>query len=252
MTQGTITQASIHGRDGAQRHKIQAAQQIGPPPWGLAYKKRTYSPNRVPYPMKRVDWDPNGERNPQNPRLQQVRPHFWDEATDIIASEIKRLHKEYGPLSILLQCDGHSESKLIHAPHGCCTLLLDKMGGFTQQVRNPDSWEGWYWGAKHVWGKGFIGNMAPAENLVNDMTENTELLVVQGGDLETTPWGFRGQMASRVMFFWQKAGMEQVYICPDLNYSAAVHANKWIPVLPNTDAALQLAIIYTWVTGRHI
>ena len=39
-----------------------------------------------------------------------------------------------------------------------------------------------------------------------------------------------------------------MYICPDLNYGAAIHADKWIPVLPNTDAALQLAIIYTWVT----
>jgi trimethylamine-N-oxide reductase (cytochrome c) len=33
-----------------------------------------------------------------------------------------------------------------------------------------------------------------------------------------------------------------------LNYGAAIHADKWIPVLPNTDAALQLAIIYTWIT----
>jgi len=39
-----------------------------------------------------------------------------------------------------------------------------------------------------------------------------------------------------------------VYICPDLNYAAAVHADKWIPVLPNTDAALQLAIIHVWLT----
>jgi anaerobic selenocysteine-containing dehydrogenase len=35
---------------------------------------------------------------------------------------------------------------------------------------------------------------------------------------------------------------------PGLNYGAAVHADKWIPVLPNTDAALQLAIIYVWIT----
>ncbi len=39
-----------------------------------------------------------------------------------------------------------------------------------------------------------------------------------------------------------------MYICPDLNYGAAIHADKWIPILPNTDAALQLAIIYTWIT----
>ena len=32
-----------------------------------------------------------------------------------------------------------------------------------------------------------------------------------------------------------------------MNYGAAVHADKWIPVLPNTDAALQLAIAYLWI-----
>jgi trimethylamine-N-oxide reductase (cytochrome c) len=31
-----------------------------------SYKKRVYSKNRVQYPLKRVDWDPNGKRNPQN------------------------------------------------------------------------------------------------------------------------------------------------------------------------------------------
>ena len=35
-------------------------------PFSMAYKKRVYSPNRIKYPMKRVDWDPEGERNPQN------------------------------------------------------------------------------------------------------------------------------------------------------------------------------------------
>ena len=37
-----------------------------PGPYSVAYKKRAYSPNRIKYPLKRVDWDPNGERNPQN------------------------------------------------------------------------------------------------------------------------------------------------------------------------------------------
>jgi len=34
--------------------------------FSLAYKKRTYSPNRIKYPLIRADWDPKGERNPQN------------------------------------------------------------------------------------------------------------------------------------------------------------------------------------------
>jgi trimethylamine-N-oxide reductase (cytochrome c) len=37
-------------------------------------------------------------------------------------------------------------------------------------------------------------------------------------------------------------------MCPDLNYAAAVHADKWIPVLPNTDPTWQLALAYIWIT----
>ena len=73
------------------------------------------------------------------------------------------------------------------------------------------------------------------------------MLLFWGCDPETTPWGFTGQFASRSSTSGREAGIKQVYICPDLNYGAAVHADKWIPVLPNTDAALQLAIIYTWI-----
>src|SRR3990170_1544348 len=89
------------------------------PPYSIAYKKRVYSPARVRYPLKRVDWDPNGERNPQNRGKSKYVRISWDEATDLIAAEIRRIHKEYGPLAILVQADGHGECKMIHAPHGC-------------------------------------------------------------------------------------------------------------------------------------
>src|SRR4030042_210324 len=36
------------------------------PPFSLAYKKRIYSPNRILYPLKRVDFDPDGDRNTVN------------------------------------------------------------------------------------------------------------------------------------------------------------------------------------------
>jgi molybdopterin guanine dinucleotide-containing S/N-oxide reductase-like protein len=219
-----------------------------PSPFSLAYKKRVYSPNRIKYPLKRVDWDPDGERNPQNRGKSRYQRISWEEAARIIASEIKRVGAKYGPFAILLQADGHGECKTIHAAHGCPRLLLDKTGGFTQQVRNPDSWEGWYWGARHVWGEGDMGMMCPTDNIIKDITENCDMILFWSCDPETTPWGFVGQLPSRLCYFWSAAGIKQVYICPDLNYGAAVHADKWIPILPNTDAAMQLAIIYTWIT----
>lgn len=219
-----------------------------PGPFSLAYKKRTYSPNRIKYPLKRVDWDPTGERNPQNRGKSKYQRISWDEATNIIASELKRICKQYGPNAVLCQADGHGENKTINSAHGYSTMLMELLGGFTQQVRNPDSWEGWYWGSKHVWGNGSVGLMLPNSNVINDICQNSQMVLFWGCDPETTPWGFAGQYSSRLCYYWKEIGIKQVYICPDLNYGAAIHANKWIPILPNTDAALQLAIAYIWIT----
>ncbi|MFC1861601.1 molybdopterin-dependent oxidoreductase, partial [Chloroflexota bacterium] len=217
------------------------------PPLSVAYKKRVYSPNRIKYPLKRVDWDPNGERNPQNRGKSKYKRIPWNEATDLVASELRRIKEKYGLYAVLAQADGHGESKTVHPAHGCQTRLLKLMGGYTLQVRNPDSWEGWYFGAKHVWGMEPLGLMLPYGNVYQDVARNTEMLLYWGCDPETTVWYRSGQAASRFSFWFTQLGIKCVYICPDLNYGAAVHADKWIPVLPNTDTALHLAVAYTWI-----
>ena len=111
---------------------------------------------------------------------------------------------------------------------------------------SPDSWEGWWWGAKHVWGCEPVGQQMPQKNLIWDISKNAELLLFWGCDQETTTWGWQGQLPSRLSFWWTELGIRQIYIAPDCNYANAVHADKWIPVLPNTDAALYLAIAYQW------
>ena len=136
---------------------------------------------------------------------------------------------------------------MVHGPHSCQMLLMEKVGGYTQAIRNADSWEGWYWGAEHVWGEGAQGHSTDADNVLYDITQHTEMLIAIGCDLETTPWGFGGQFPSNVCYFWNDIGIKQISIAPDLNYYAGVHADKWIPILPNTDAALHLAIAYTWI-----
>lgn len=218
------------------------------PPITLSYKKRYYSPNRVRYPLKRVDWDPNGNRNIENRGKSRYVRIPWDEALEIIASEIRRAKEKYGSTAILYQSDQHGENKVVHGPHGCARKLLRLLGGYTLQVRNPDSWEGWTWGAKHVWGCQPVGQQVPQTNNIPDIAENTELLLFWGCDQETTTWGWSGQLPSRFSYWFTELGIRQIYIAPDLNYAAAVHADRWIPVLPNTDTALYLAIAYVWIT----
>jgi trimethylamine-N-oxide reductase (cytochrome c) len=73
------------------------------------------------------------------------------------------------------------------------------------------------------------------------------MLLFWGCDPETTPYFYQAGTPSQLCYYWSRLGIKQVYVCPDVNYGCAVHADKWIPVLPNTDAALQLAIAYTWI-----
>ena len=217
-------------------------------PIGAAYKKRVYSKNRVRYPLKRVDWDPSGERNTQNRGSSGYVRISWDEATELVAAELKRVGKTYGPEAVLSQADMHGESKHLSPSHGCANRLLSLLGGYTIQMRNLDSWEGQNWGAKHVWGCEPVGEMMPAANLYPDIAENGELLLFWGCAPETTAHPIQGMLASRLCYWLTEIGLKSVYVCPDLNYGAAVHADKWIPILPNTDAALQLAIAYVWMT----
>lgn len=215
-------------------------------PFALAYKQRVYSPNRILYPMKRVDFDPNGERNIQNRGKSKYVRISWDEATDIVAKEVLRVKEKYGMNSIFVQSDGHHAVKTIHGPRGTEGAMLDALGGYTLQARNPDSWEGWYWGAKHIWGQDPVGQ-GNQNNLFLDVAQNSDMVLFWGCDVVTTPWGWGGHFPSRYCFFLHDIGVQQVYICPDVNYGCAVHGDKWIPVLPNTDSALQLAIAHIWI-----
>ena len=219
-----------------------------PASYYLTYKKRVYSNNRVRYPLKRVDWDPNGERNPQNRGKSRYVRISWDEATDIIAGELKRIKEKYGMSAVLAEADMHGEGKHIAPSHGCMNRLLSLMGGYTVQMRNQDSWEGYSWGSKNVWGGEPVGEMQPSANLWPDIAKNAELLLFWAGDPEVTAVGFDGYMASRLSQWIHSLGIKFVHIDPALNFSGCYLADKWIPIQPNTDAALYLGVIYVWLT----
>jgi anaerobic selenocysteine-containing dehydrogenase len=60
------------------------------PPFGLAYKKRIYSPKRILYPLKRVDWDPRGDRKAENRGKSKYVRISWAEAAEIVSASSRR------------------------------------------------------------------------------------------------------------------------------------------------------------------
>src|SRR5688572_6757340 len=76
-------------------------------PHGQNAKSIVYSPDRLLYPMKRVDFDPNGERNPQNRGKSDYVRISWEEAIKLVTDEIKRQKREHGPGAIAVSHGSH-------------------------------------------------------------------------------------------------------------------------------------------------
>ncbi len=63
-------------------------------PYTAGHKSMIYSPKRVLTPLKRVDFDPDGERNCEKRGESGYEPISWDEALDII-SERDQSHQAH-------------------------------------------------------------------------------------------------------------------------------------------------------------
>lgn len=126
--------------------------------------------------MKRVDFDPHGERNPQNRGISGYERISWEEALKTTGDEIKRMRREYGKGAIMSSYSSHHTWGNIGYYLSSNYRFMNSIG-HTKMVLNPDSWEGWYWGAMHHIGNTMrMGAMEPYGQL-EDCLENCEMIV---------------------------------------------------------------------------
>jgi molybdopterin guanine dinucleotide-containing S/N-oxide reductase-like protein len=216
-------------------------------PHTLAWKSMVYSKDRLLYPMKRVDFDPDGERNPQNRGVSGYERISWDEALDLVAGEIKRVKKDHGPGAILNGSGSHHTWGHLGYWLSARLRFFNSIG-FTPVAHNPDSWEGWYWGAMHHWGNSVRLGAAEAYGTVEDCLKNSDMVVFWSADPEATS-GVYAAFEGTVRRQWLKElGIKMVHIDPFYNHTAALLGGKWLAPRPATGNALALAIAYVWIT----
>lgn len=222
-------------------------------PLAYAWKQRIHAPTRVKYPLLRDDWSPDRPNAAGRGRSGYSRIG-WDQALDVVVAQLRRIRETHGSMEpVLVQADGHGQSGYLQSLHFWGHYLFDMgrqhlgWGWWTQQLRNPDSWEGYYWGAKHVWGFDDTLGEPPQDAVWDDVLEHGEMVIFSGNDPEATGLGMSGSTAVAMPRWLKRAGIKIVAISPDLNYAAAVHADTWIPLKPNTDSALYLALAHTWI-----
>ncbi len=224
------------------------------PAYYLSHRKRSDSPNRVLYPLKRVDWEPGGDPekiNAQNRGVSQYVRISWDEAAELVAGEMKRIADKYGPEALAaLYGGGHAEGHNVVGTHEVQAEFMDwwamkEYGAPTTYQETPaTSSSGGQMGGRYV-----LGTDYEPIDVLKDVAENAEMLLMWGADPEAKSWRYTyGQVQGMWYRWFGELGIKRVAITPNLNLGASLYADKWIPVLPKTDAAMMLAIAYTWLT----
>jgi len=192
---------------------------------GRAYRQRVYSPDRLKHPLRRV-----GERG--DGQFERVT---WDEALDTVAAELTRIRDKYGNASLLL-ASGAGNQGMLHGP-GPVGRVLMALGGFTRTWASP-SYEGTLFASMATYGTISTGNSR--EDLLN-----SRLIIMWGWDPANTVWD---PGTSLTVAKAREKGIRIVAIDPRYTDSAAVLADRWIPIRPGTDAAMLIAMAHVIIT----
>ena len=217
-------------------------------PHGQNAKSIVYSPDRLLHPMKRVDFNPDGARNPQNRGKSGYVRISWEEALDLVAAEIKRCKSTYGPGVMAVSHGSHHTWGNIGYYLSALHRFRNAVG-YTQVHHNPDSWEGWYWGAVHHWGYTLRVGQSETYGTVEDCLQNCDMIVFWAADPETTS-GSYGAQEGTVRRQWLKdgkLGIKVVHVDPYFNASAQFLPGKWFAPRPTTSVAMAMAIAYVWI-----
>ncbi|HZC57094.1 MAG TPA: molybdopterin-dependent oxidoreductase, partial [Xanthobacteraceae bacterium] len=249
-----MTPIDLADDDGASWTIEARGQKLTPPrkttlaPHGQNAKSIVYSPDRLLYPMKRVDFDPHGERNPQNRGKSGYVRISWDEAIKIVTDEIKRQKREYGPGAITFSHGSHHTWGNIGYYLSALFRFANAVG-MTRIHHNPDSWEGWYWGAVHHWGHTLRVGQSETYGTVEDCLQNCDMIVSWAADPESTSGSYGAQEGTtrRQWLKDPKLGIKVVHVDPYYNASAQFLPGKWFAPKPTTSVAMAMAIAYVWI-----
>ena len=182
---------------------------------GHAQRQRVYAPDRLKFPMKRVDFDPDGERHPENRGKSSYERISWDEAFDIVATEIKRVRNVYGPGAIIFRGGGGDTGQL----HSRKTIdrLLGMAGGYSET-----------WGMVSYQG-GCYAELATfgtyATRNSRDDLLNSRLIIIWGWDPANS---IHEANTCWYMVQAREAGIRIISVDPRYTESTATFAHQWI------------------------
>ena len=208
-----------------------------------------HSPLRIARPAIREGWREGKERTGTD-RFREVS---WDEALDAVAAELARVRETFGNTAILGGSYGWSSAGRVHHARSLVRRFLFLGGGCVDQVGN------YSFGAAQYLLPRVIGTFQPAVGQITDwssIVKHTRLILAFGGLATKNGQVTSGGAGAHSMEAWLRrakdAGIEFVSISPLKSDAPDFLGAQWIPIRPNTDTALMLAMAHTLLSEeRH-
>jgi anaerobic dimethyl sulfoxide reductase subunit A len=193
---------------------------------GRSYRERLYHPDRLKYPLQRTGKRGDGE----------FKRISWEEATTLIAGELKRITAKYGPESRYINYS--SGIKGVLAEREFFRRLLSVYGGGYLDYYGSYSSACTRMATSYTFGTDKTGSST-------DNWQHSKLIILWGHNPAETSFG------TNTPYYLKKArenGSKIIVIDPRYSDSAVALADEWIPLLPTTDNALMDAMIYVMIT----
>ncbi len=207
-----------------------------------------HSPLRIARPAIREGWREGKPRTGAD----SFREVSWDEALDAVAAEIARLRAGFGPTAILGGSYGWSSAGRVHHARSLLRRFLFLGGGCVDQVGN------YSFGAALSLLPRVIGTFQPVMGQVTDwssIVKHTRLMLAFGGLAVKNGQVTSGGAGVHTLEMWLRrardAGIEFVSISPLRSDAPDFLGAQWVPIRPNTDTALMLAMAHTLLTEER-
>ena len=211
---GRYQRDGFFGKDTEEEPQVRACLR------GRSYRARLYSPERLLYPMKRV-----GKRG--EGKFKRVS---WDEALTEISERMVYLKQKYGPQALVDQSYAGASYGVLHKSdqiEGLLGRFLGMFGCRTSSWSVP-SYQGTTFSSRITFGTIEDGNE-------DDAFAHSKLIIMWGWNPAYT---FHGGNTFWYMRLAKQRGCKFVLIDPQYTDSAATYDAWWIPIKPNTDAAM--------------
>ena len=222
-----------------------------PLPMIQALPHRVKARDRVKYPMVREGFLKHGHKSDRSGRGRErfVRVS-WEKAFELVARELDRVRKEYGNEAIFAgSVDWHSVGKL-HAAPTLLRRMLNLIGGFTDDS-GDFSVQAAMTILPHVTGNIEVYDRQTAWPTI---IEHTDTIILWGADLlknNQIGWSPPDHYAYKALAELKKKGGKTIIsIDPRRTDTTEYLGAEWVPIRPNTDVAMMLAIAHTLYTEK--